>query len=192
MQKNRKSRKFDWVKQNDGSFIQQTRSVQYDENKFIAVDDIYFKFNKYLTGVTYTYINNLDDIYNSQNLLTGDGYSIVNMYNEYDVIDRVLKNIIFVDVASDTHIDISKQWLQINGVNLKPGHLVLLKSQNAGSEIENDIYIVSNNNFLINYNILINREKSDKFSCSVKLGNNADKQFFLLNVGSNFPITGEA
>ena len=192
MQKNRKSRKFDWIKQDNGTFIQQTRSVKYDENKFIAIDDIYFKFNKYLTGVTYTYINNLNDIYNKENLLTGDGYSIVNMYNEYDVIDRVLKNIIFVDVAADTHIDISKQWTQINGVNLKSGHLVLLKNQNSGSESENDIYIVTNKNFLINANFLSNREKSDKFSCSVKLGNNSDKQFFLLNSGDNFPITGEA
>jgi len=192
MQKNRKSRKFDWIKQDDGTFVQQTRSVKYDEEKFIAVGDIYFRFNKYLTGVTYTYINSLEDIYNKENLLTGDGYSIVNMYNEYDVIDRVLKNIIFVDVAADTHIDISKQWTQINGVNIKPGQLILLKDQKSGSESENDIYIVSNKNFLINYNVLNTREKSDKFSCSVKLGNNSDKQFFLLNVGYNFPITGEA
>jgi len=191
MQKNRKSRKFDWIKQNDGTFVQKTRSVKYDEDKFIAVGDIYFRFNKYLTGVTYTYINSLDDIYNKENLLTGDGYSIVNMYNEYDVIDRVLKNIIFVDVAADTHIDISKQWTQINGVNIKPGHLILLKNQNIGSESENDIYTVTNKNFLINSNVLNNREKSDKFSCSVKLGNNSDKQFFLSNAGSTFPITGE-
>jgi len=188
MYKNRVSRNFDWIKQDDGKYTKQNRLETYDSNRFISVDDIYFKFNKYLTGITYTYVNNLDDIY-SKNILTGDGYSIINMYNEYDVIDRVMKNISLVDVASDTNIDIYSQWLQINGVKLKPGHLVLLKNQDL--DIENDIYVVTNKNFLINSDLLNNREKSDKFSCSIKIGNNFDKQFFLLNSGNTFPITGE-
>ena len=117
MQKNRWSRKFDWVK-NDSTYVQQSRTELYDENRFIAVGDVYFKLNKYLTGVTFNYIISLDDIYNKNNLMTGDGYSIVNMYNEYDVIDRTMKNIISVDIAADTNIDINLQWFQIDDVKL--------------------------------------------------------------------------
>ena len=187
MQKNKWTRKFDWVK-SGSTYIQKDRSEQYNENRFIAVGDIYFKSNKYLTGVTYTYINSLENIYKTD-LLTGDGYSIVNMYNEYDVIDRVLKNIVFVDVASDTNINIKTQWSEINNVKIKPGHLILLKNQDL--ETENDIYLVNNQYFLENANILSSREKSEKFSCSVRLGNNADKQFFLINNGLNFPTSFE-
>jgi len=187
MQKNKWSRKFEWIKSGN-TYSQQVRSEIYDENKYIAVGDIYFKLNKYLTGITFTYVNSLNDIY-KRDLITGDGYSIVNMYNEYDVIDRVLKNLTYVDVAVDTNIDINAQWLQLNSTNLLPGHLVLLKNQNNLSE--NDIYTVNSNYRLQNSGILSTIDKSDKFSCSVKLGNNADKQFFLINSGDTFPISFE-
>lgn len=187
MQKNKWNRKLDWIK-SDNVYIQDNRIEKYDENKVIAVGDIYFRLNKYLTGVTFTYINNLENIYKID-LLTGDGYSIYNMYNEYDIIDRVMKNFIIVDVASNDNIDIKKQLKYIDGVKLNPNHLVLLKNQK--SEFENDIYIVNNKNFLENAGILSSREKSEKFSCSVKLGTNADKQFFLNNNGFEFPINFE-
>ncbi|HOY91209.1 MAG TPA: hypothetical protein PK891_05790, partial [Bacteroidales bacterium] len=175
-------------------------------NRIIAVGDIYFRLNKYLTGITFTYVNSLEDIY-KRDIMTGDGYSIVCMYNEYDVIDRAMKNIIFVDVASDVNINLNyvgrdgkiypQQWKVIDGVKLKSGHLVLLKNQD--NDIENDIYVVTNKHFLENTNYLSTREKSNKFSCSVKLGTNADKQYFLsgstalasINNGYGFPISFE-
>lgn len=188
MQKNKWSRKFDWIKTIGGTYVQQTRSEFYDENRYIAVGDIYFRFNKYLTGVTYSYINSLDNIY-KRDLLTGDGYSIVNMYNEYDIIDYALKNSTLVDIAADSNIDIKKQWFNINDVKLKPGHLVLLKNQN--SEFENDVYTVNNQYFLENSGFLSSRDKSYRFNCGVKLGKNVDKQFFLINNGYDFPMIGE-
>ena len=192
MQKNKWSRKFEWIK-SGSTYIQHIRPEIYDQSKYIAVGDIYFKLNKYLTGVTFNYINSLNDVY-KKDLVTGDGYSIVNMYNEYDVIDRVMKNIVFVDAASDIDIQLLSgktrtQWKTINNVKLKPDHLVLLKNQI--SEFENDVYKISNQYFLDNAGFLSSRDKSDKFSCSVKMGNNADKQFFLLNNGYEFPITNE-
>jgi hypothetical protein len=192
MQNNRWNRKLDWIKSGSTSpfiYYQQNRTEIYNENRFISVGDIYFKLNKYLTGVTFTYIISLVDVYNMNNLLTGDGYSLVNMYNEYDVIDRAMKNIIFVDAAADTNIDTEYQWFEINDAKLKPGHLVLLKNQ--ANQAENDIYYVDEQYFLWNAGYLSTREKSDKFSCSVKLGKNADKQFFLLNNGYDFPIFNE-
>jgi hypothetical protein len=191
MQKNRWSRKFDWIKSGT-TYIQQVQSVLYDENQFIAVGDIYFKLNKYLTGVTFTYINSLEDIY-KRDLMTGDGYSLVNMYNEYDVIDRVLKNFVEVDAAADINIDLTKQvnivGNSIAGVTLKPGHLVLLKNQNP--EFNNDVYIVNEEYYLENAGYLSSKEKSDKFSCVVKLGLNFDKHFYLTNNGFDFPTTLE-
>jgi len=187
MQKNIWSRNFDWVK-TGSTWIQQDRLETYNEKRFIAVGDIYFKLNKYLTGVTFNYINKLDDIY-KRDLLTGDGYSLFNMYNEYDVIDWAMKNIQFVDIASKMNIDITKQWHKIDNIQLKPNHFILLYNQD--SEFENDIYQVTPQYFLKNANLITTREKSDKFSVSVKMGTDRDKQFFLLNNGLNFPITNE-
>lgn len=192
MQKNKWNTRLDWVKSGSTSpyiYYQKYRDELYNENKFIAVGDIYFRLNKYLTGVTFTYITNLNNIYNMNDLLTGDGYSLTNMYNEYDVIDRTMKNLVLADVAADTNIDIDLQWFEINNVDLKPGHLVLLKNQT--NQAENDIYLVDNQYFLNNAGYLSTREKSDKFSCSVKLGKNADKQFFLVNNGFDFPVSFE-
>lgn len=191
MQKNKWSIKFDWVKSVTSSgitYTQQDRLEKYNKDRFIAVDSIYFKFNKYLDGVCFSYINNLKDIY-KRDLLTGDGYSIYCMYNEYDVVDRVFKNMILVDVASNYNIDLNQQYVQIDGVTLLPGHLVLLYNQT--SEFENDVYLVNDLNFLENAEFLSSREKSDKFSCSVKLGTNADKHIYLLNNGFEFPTIYE-
>ena len=187
MQKNIWSRDLYWVK-SGSTYYQEYKDEIYQESKYIAVGDIYFRLNKYLTGVTFTYINNINDIYKID-LLTGDGLSIVNNYNEYDVIDRCMKNIIFVDVSPNVNIDIKRQIRKIDGVTLKPGHLVLLKNQD--NNIENDIYLVDNNNFLVLTDYLSNRNKSNKFSCSVKLGSNIDKQFFLNNSGDTFPVSFE-
>jgi hypothetical protein len=193
MQNNRWSRNFDWVEITGGTsgttWIQKNRTDIYDESRVIAVGDIYFKLNKYLTGVTFTYINSLNNIYNTENLTTGDGQALVNMYNEYDVIDSAFKNVVFVDAAADSNIDLNLQWFSINDVKLKPGHLVLLKNQT--SEFDNDIYIVNDQYFLDNTDIISSRDKSEKFSCSVKLGKNADKQFFLVNNGDEFPTNFE-
>ena len=190
MQNNIWSRRFDWYTNDSGvTYFQKDRSIEYGEDRFISVGDIYFKLNKYLTGVTFTYINDLNDIYKTD-LLTGDGKSLVNMYNEYDLIEDVLKNLHIVDVASNSNIDIKKQCVSVDGVNLRQGHLVLLKDQDKLNE--NDIYIVNSSYFLENYRLLSDRDKSYKFSCSIKLGTNSDKQFFLNTTKTNtdefFPI----
>ncbi len=178
---------FDWV-QSGTTWIQQDRNEQYNENRFISINDIYFKNQKYLFGVSYTYINKLDDVY-KRDLLTGDGYSLCNMYNEYDIVDRVMKNMQIVDIGATTNVDITKQWQKINSVQLKVGQLVLLNNQN--SEFENDVYRITQQYYLENAGFLSNREISTRFSVSIKMGTYKDKQFFLTNNGDDFPITGE-
>lgn len=179
--------KFDWYL-SGSTWIQIDRNEQYNENRFISIDDIYFKNQKYLDGVSYTYINKLEDIY-KRDLLTGDGYSVYNMYNEYDTIDRIFQNIKIVDIAARTNIDITKQWYKINNIQLKPDHLILLSNQD--SEFENDVYKVTKQYFLENADFLSTRTKSDKFNVSVKMGTYKDKQFYLVNNGLKFPITNE-
>jgi len=193
MQKNIWSTNFDWVKvynedYSGYTYYQQDRLEQYNQDRFIAVDSIYFKFNKYLDGVCFSYINNLNDIYR-RDLLNGDGYSIFNMYNEYDVVDRVTKNWVIADVASNININLNQQWIKIDNFTLKPGHLVLLYNQDL--ESQNDVYRVTSENFLENAGYLTSREKSEKFACSVKTGTDGDKQFFLLNNGYDFPVIFE-
>ena len=179
--------KFDWI-QSGETWVQQDRNEQYNENRFISINDVYFKNQKYLSGVSYTYINKLDDIY-KRDLLTGDGYSLYNMYNECDIIDRVMKNIQMVDVGATSNIDITKQWQKINDIQLKSGQYILLANQD--SEYENDVYKVTQQYYLENANFLLNRTLSERFSVSIKMGVYKDKQFFLLNNGLDFPITGE-
>lgn len=179
--------KFDWV-QSGETWIQQDRNEQFSDSRFISINDIYFKNQKYLSGVSYTYINKLEDVY-KRDFLTGDGYSLYNMYNEYDIVDRVMKNIQIVDVASTSNVDITKQWRKINNIDLKPNQLILLNNQD--SEFENDVYKVTQQYYLQNASFISNREKSDRFSVSVKMGTYKDKQFFLINNGEEFPTTGE-
>jgi hypothetical protein len=192
MQKNIWSRKNIWVTSGSTSpyfYYQKYKDEIYNEERHLAVGDIYFRLNKYLTGVTFTYVNNLNNIY-KRDVMTGDGYSIVNNYNEYDLIDRVMKNIIFVDFALNSNFILINQCLKIDNIPLKPGHLILLKNQD--NTTENDIYRVNNNFFLTRTNYLSTTIKSDKFSCSVKLGVNSDKQFFLSGTTYNkFPTSLE-
>ena len=187
MQRDIWSRKFDWVKANN-VWYQQDRLEQFNDTRFINVSDVYFKFNKYLTGVTFSYINNLQDIY-KKDILTGDGYSIVNMYNEYDVIRNTMMNFKFVDVATIDNIDLRQQWYKLDNVKLRVGHLVLLYGQT--NKYENDVYRVSSQFYLINANLIPTRDKSYKFTVGVKLGTGFDRQFYLVNNGSQFPITNE-
>jgi len=179
--------KFDWV-QSGETWYQQDRNEQYNDNRFLSINDIYFKNQKYLSGVSYTYINKLEDVY-KRDLLTGDGYALYNMYNEYDIVDRVMKNIQIVDVASTSNINITSQWRKINNIDLKPNQLILLNNQD--SEYENDVYKVTDQYYLQNANFLSNRSIAERFSVSVKMGTYKDRQFFLINNGNEFPITGE-
>lgn len=150
--------------------------------------DTYFKFQKCFKGICYSFAKSTDDIYNVS-LITGDGKSINNMYNEYNIIDKYMSNFYQVDVATKENIDLTKPYFSIDGVMLKPGHLVLLLNQNLPQE--NDVYEINHDYTLKVSNILSKRDKSWRAIFYVKLGTYAEKEFFLKNEGNNFPITGE-
>ena len=160
----------------------------FNTGNTLKTDDVYFKFQRCFNGICYQYINDLYDIYNIS-LMTGDGKSINNMYNEYNVIDEYCENIYRADVATKEEIDLSNNYFQIDNVKLKPGHYVLLLDQTSATT--NDIYKVDENYFLVNSNLLSTRESAYRAKVSVKLGTYKGNQYFLNDFGNQFPITGE-
>ena len=127
-------------------FIYNSASTQYllddrntiIEEKLLNNYDIYFKYQKCLSSITYSYINDLKDIYKKTFLI--DGYSINNMYNEYNIIDKYLNNYHKIDIAVDYNIDINETYYKLDNIILSKGHKILLINQN--DKKENGVYIV--------------------------------------------------
>jgi hypothetical protein len=154
--------------------------------------DVYFRIQKCISGVSFTYIDNLDDVYRFGVLTNDDADSLFNMYNEYEIMNKFIKNYIQVDVASTTNVDLTQPQFTIDGVILKENHLVLLKNQD--NTYTNNIYKVNEKRYLILTDYLSTRNKSDRFKAYVKLGStNKNLQYFLLpDANDVFPISGEA
>jgi len=171
----------------------QVYNLMYREDIFTSGNtlktyDTYFRFQQCFNGICYSYVKDTDDIYNIS-LMTGDGYSINNMYNEYNIIDEYMSNMYQVDIASSENVDITTSHFTIDNTNVKPGHLILLTSQDSSEE--NDIYRVTNNYLLENAELLTTRDDAWRAKFFVKLGSNKEKQYFLKNEGIQFPIVNE-
>jgi len=160
----------------------------FNSGNTLKTDNVYFKFQRCFNGICYQYINDLYDIYDIS-LMTGDGISINNMYNEYNIIDEYCPNIYRVDVATKDQIDLTNNYFEIDNVKLKPGHYVLLLDQQSANT--NDIYKVDGNYFLQNSNLLSTRDSAYRAKVCVKLGTYKEEQYFLNDFGNQFPITGE-
>ena len=162
------------------------------EDSLLKTHDLHFKFQKCLDGVVYSYIKDTNDIYD-KSVLTGDGYSINNMYNKYNIIDKYVKNLHHVDIAiggeDNENIDLSIQHHSIDDIQVKPSHLILIFGQD--DKVKNDIYVVTDKYFLEKTDLLSTREKSDKAKFYVKLGTWKETQFFLMNESIIFPTTNE-
>jgi hypothetical protein len=156
--------------------------------KVFNINDSYFKYQKCLSGITYQFVNQLDNIY-EKNLMVGTNYCIYCMYNEFDIINNFMINLYQVDVASTTNLDLTKRYSQLDGVNLKSGHRVILVGQD--NKIENDIYKVDSRGYLIITDELAETGRTWRYKAYVKLGGNKGKQFHLINTGNRFPLKGE-
>jgi len=111
------------------------------------------------------------------------------MYNEFDIINNFMVNLYQVDVASTTNLDLTKRYSQLDGVNLKTGHRVILVNQD--NKVENDIYQVDSRGYLIITDELAETGRTWRYKAYVKLGDNKGKQFHLINTGNRFPLKGE-
>lgn len=140
-------------------------------------------------GICYSYVNSLDNIYNVS-LLTGDGNNINNMYNEYAISREYLSNSYLAELALNTPIDLTKPYFELDNFRLIPGHKILLYAQTSATT--NDIYVVTNNYYLENSNLLATRAQAWRAKVTIMSGSAKEKEFFLLNAGNQFPIRGEA
>ena len=160
----------------------------FSSGNTLKTNDTYFKFESCFNGICYNYVKDVNNIYDIS-LMTGDGNSINNMYNEYNIIDEYMPNIYEVDIATKEEIDFGKNYFFIDNIKVKPGHLILLLDQSSATS--NDIYRVNDNYFLENSNILSSRTYSYRAKVYVKLGTYKGLQYFLRNEGNNFPIINE-
>lgn len=156
--------------------------------KVFNINDSYFKYQKCLSGITYQFVNQLDNIY-EKNLMVGTNYCIYCMYNEFDIINNFMINLNQVDVCSTNNLDLTQRYYSIDGANLRTGHKVILVNQNNPSE--NDIYTVDTRGFLILSDELATSGQTWRYKAYVKLGTNKGKQFHLKNSGNRFPLKGE-
>ena len=155
------------------------RLVHYDA---IDMDSIYFKFYKCLSGVCYTYVRDLDNIYEG-NLLVSDmeNDESYNLYNEFDIIDDFfIKSSIKVDVAFNENLDLSRRTNFIDGVIIREGTRVLLLNQN--NPIEKGIYVAKYDNRLIKTDELDNLDKLFRAKIHVRYGSFTDQEIHVNSV----------
>jgi len=151
------------------------------------VPDNYFKYKKCLSGITYQYVNTLDDIY-SKNAMVGKTWCIYDMYNEFDIINNFMVNMDTVDICCTTNIDLTERYYTLDNAYLKTKHKVLLVNQT--DKTENDLYNVDQRGFLITSTHLLNSGNTFRYKGYVKLGDNKHNQYHLKDVGGVFPTSG--
>lgn len=155
------------------------REVDYNA---IDMDSIYFKYYKCLSGVCYTYVRDLNNIYEG-NLLVSDaiGDESYNLYNEFDIIDEFFINSsIKVDVALNENINLNNRFNKIDGVIIRQGTRILLMNQT--NEDENGIYVSRHDNKLIKTDDFDTVEKLFRLKIHVKYGSYADKEIHISSV----------
>lgn len=154
-----------------------------------ANKNVFFTDEKCLSGITYTYIISLDDIYQFNSMTNEDEYSLYNQYNQFDVVDRVTKNYSKIDIAVDYNVDLTKSYHKLDNSLVRPNQKILLFSQT--DQTENDIYVVNDNYKLQNSNLLASSTLSNKFYSYVNLGTYKDSFMYLYYTGSTSPVSGE-
>ena len=151
------------------------------------IPDNYFKYQKCLSGITYQYVNTLDDIY-VKNAMVGKTWCIYDMYNEFDIINNFMVNIDTVDICSTSNLDLTQRFYNIDNAYLKTKHKVLLVNQD--NKIENDLYNVDQRGYLIKSNLLSDSGNTFRYKAYVKLGDNKHNEYHLKDVGGVFPVSG--
>jgi len=152
-----------------------------------ANKNVYFTNEKCLSGITYSYIISLNDIYQKNIMTNEDSYSLYNQYNQFDVIDRVTKNYTKTDIAVDYNVDLTKAYHKLDDTLIKPEQNILLFGQIDTTE--NDIYTVTNNYKLENSGFLSTTTLSNKHYSYIKGGTYKDKFMYLYYTDTS-PISG--
>jgi len=185
--------KFDWFF-NTGTTIPVWEKVNrlndYVNNDEIDnLDEIYFKFQKCVSGLTYQYVLDLHDIYD-RNVMVGDSEYTELFYNEYDVIDEYMENFNYVDFYINEEIDINQRITKIDGHYLKSAHKLLIVGQTGITE-NNGIYSFDADGYLQKTTDLDTTGQTYRYGVHVKMDNNNNIEYFLQNSGNTFSITGD-
>ena len=151
------------------------------------IPDNYFKYKKCLSGITYQYVNTLNDIYN-KNAMVGKTWCIYDMYNEFDIINNFMVNMDTVDICSTSNLDLTQRYYTIDNAYLKTKHKVLLVNQTDTTQ--NDLYNVDQRGYLIKSIQLADSGNTFRYKGYVKLGDNKHNEYHLKDIGGLFPTSG--
>lgn len=149
------------------------------------IPDNYFKYQKCLSGITYQYVNKLDDIY-TKNDMVGKTWCIYDMYNEFDIINNFMVNIDTVDVVSTTNLDLAQRYYTIDNAYLKTKHKVVLVNQT--NKAENTLYTVDSRGYLIASQTMANSGNTFRYKAYIKLGDHRHSEWHLMDNGGVFPV----
>jgi hypothetical protein len=187
-------RKFDWVKNIDTSghtFYTQIPRNYCDSEQIIEAHYLMFNWSKCLSGVSFCYLNNLENIYQKKKY-TGDGHSLYQRFHEYDLIDDFLSNYQGVDLACDFEIDTGLTYYDLDGVLIRPGQQILLWQQTDLTE--NGVYQI-NRNYQLYRSGHTNRNETERLTLYCKDGSYQDHDFFLKTTEVSgetvYPVIGE-
>jgi len=143
----------------------------------VDIDSVYFKYHQCLSGVTYAYARELDDVY-EQNMAVSDGEGLgsYNMYNEFDIIDEFFSNSHETEVvARMEEIDLAVSYKRINDVYIHEGTRVLIYSTPPS---ENDgVYVADFNLKLHKTDELSTADEAFRYKAHINAGDYLDYEF---------------
>ena len=147
----------------------------------VDIDAVYFKYHNCISGATYAYVRELDDVYEqSVEVSDGEGLGSYNMYNEWDIIDEFYSNSHEVEVVGKLdEMDLNVSYKRINDVYIHEGTRVLLYSS---IPTENDgVYVADFNLKLHKTDELEDTDKAFRYKAHVGAGEFLDYEFHTIS-----------
>jgi hypothetical protein len=142
----------------------------------VNIDAIYFKYHKCFSGVCYSYVRDINNIYQENELDSDYAYTgSLNLYNEFDIVDEFFGNLHEAEVAYGANIDIAKKYQNLDNVFLHNGTRILLFGQKNTKE--NGIYIIQPNFSLIKTDELSTTDKIFRYKVNINAGTYLDTEF---------------
>lgn len=185
--------KIDWYLDSGYTWEKVNRLNVYSDDETIDnLDDVYFKYQKCISGITYQYVLDLYDIY-KRNIMVGSPDYTKLLYTEQDIINEFMDNFKNVDFYITDNIDTTEQIIKLNNKYVKASHRIILTSQT--DKTENGIYSFDNNGLLTKTNDLdlsgTTSGTTFRYGVFIKLDNNTNVEYFLVNSGNTFPTSDD-
>jgi hypothetical protein len=151
---------------------------KYANYDAIDIDSIYYKYHKCISGVCYTYVRDIEDIYEGFPLVSDNwGNNSYNLYNEFDIIDEFFSNTSDVEVAYNQNLDLNNRYNDLDGAILREGTRVLLMAQD--DVVELGVYTVQYDNKLVKTDEMDTYDKVFRYKAHVGAGNYIDEEIHI-------------